>query len=138
MSVKANIHIDYSEVSDLRKRNAAHLPRVRNAMARRMAEFIRDEAIIRAPFDAQNMTQGHLRDQISVRQNGMNNYTIEAERVNPNDGFDVALWTHEAVYTPSEKGPLVGRRYLARAVEDNQAGLDGVVANFMDDYLNSL
>lgn len=138
MSVRANIHVDFSQISDMKQRNAAHLPRVKNAMARRMAEKVRDEAIPRAPFDASNTTEPHLREQIRVIANGLNNYTVEAERIDSKNQKDVALLMHEGIYTPSDPSPLVGRRYLARAIEDNEAALDGIIAHLVDDYLNSL
>lgn len=138
MSIRLRIGVDYSQVSDMRKRNALHLPRVKNAYARRAAELIRDEAILRAPFDAQNTSQEHLREGISVIQNGPADYTVEAVRTNPDDGFDVALWTHEAYYTPSDPSPGVGRRYLARAVEENEGQLNGVISDLVDDWLRSL
>ena len=138
MSIKTNIRVDYSEVTDLRKRNALHLPRIRNAFAREAAELIRDEAILRAPFDARNTTEEHLREGISVHQNGIASYTVEAVRYNSRDGFDVALWTHEATYTPSDPNPLVGRRYLARAIDDNENKLQGIITRVVDDWLRSL
>ena len=144
MPVKVDLKVDYSQIKDLRRRNALHLPRVREKMARDMAEFVRAEAAKRAPYDSENTKENHLRDSGHVESQGLAAKTVVFERYNTTTGqesypnFDVAVWTHEAIYNASDPTPGVGRRYLSRAVEENPGALEGIVLSNIDQYLEEL
>lgn len=137
MPVKLHIELDKGGVKDIAQRVALNLPRIANAYARKMAEFIKSEAVVRAPHDT-----GELRESAQVVQDGQAKYEVVFSRVNhspssqshyPPEGFDVAVWTHEADYIPSDPSPGVGNRYLARAVEENEGVLDGIETELVNE-----
>jgi len=123
MSVRLKIDADLSSFNAWGRNARAFLPQM-DPEIHSAAKFVASEARRRAPKD-----EGILRDSAEVTSRGVASYDVVFTRFTRKSSpqyphFDVALWTHEAFYTPSMGGgPFIGRRYLARAWENNRAKL---------------
>jgi hypothetical protein len=151
MSVKVELSVDKSAITNAQRRVSMNLPRIENKFARTIADFLGEEAKKRAPYNYERkpglIYVTHLRDSMEVVPEGPAEYSVVFTRHNiqpysveayPPEGFDVALWTHESDYTPSDKTEGVGPRYLARAAEENKERLEGIALEMVNEIIGSL
>ena len=144
MPVSAKISIDYREFTEMKDR-ILRIAHVRNRIAKLSADIILKEATKNAPQDRTNKSRSKkglkLRKSGEVKKTGDAQFEISFTRVRKGSSFNIALWLHEpwmfkrSSYTPSDKNPRVGPRYLSRAYEDNEKKIVGTFDFAVEEYL---